>query len=91
MTSKQMIEAWGLLVALSLATTVLTLIEASGHVRLVIGGAVLVLAGLKARIILSRYLHLAHSAFWMRSFDMAIGLFLLIAFALFAAAGEGEA
>lgn len=88
MTSKQMIEAWGLLVALSLATTALTLIEASGPVRVAIGGAVLALAGLKARIILSRYLHLARSRFWTRSFDMAIGLFLLIAFVLFAAAGK---
>jgi len=89
MTSKQMLEAWGLLVALSLATTVLTLIEVSGPIRVAIGGAVLVLAGLKARIILSRYLHLARSRFWTQSFDMAIGLFLLIAFVLFAAAGKG--
>lgn len=84
-----MIEAWGLLVALSLATTALTLIEVSGPARVAIGGAVLVLAGLKARTILSRYLNLARSEFWTRSFDMAIGLFLLVVFVLFAAAGKG--
>lgn len=89
MTIKPMIEAWVILVALSLATTVSTLVDASGAVRLAVGGTVLALAGLKARVILARYLHLARSAFWMRSFDLAIGLFLLIAFSLFVMAGQG--
>lgn len=89
MTARPLIEAWALLMALSLATTALTLVEASDPVRIATGGVVLMLAGLKARIILTRYLRLAGSTFWTRSFDMAIGLFLIIAFALFAVAEKG--
>ena len=36
----------------------------------------------KARVILTRYLGLSGSRFWTRAFDMAIGLFLALAFAL---------
>lgn len=48
-------------------------------------GLLLAIAGLKARTILGRYLELAHSAFWTKLFDLVIGLFLMIAFVLYAA------
>jgi hypothetical protein len=41
------------------------------------------LAGLKARIILGRYLGLKQSKFWMHLFDAAIVLFMAIAMTLY--------
>lgn len=89
MATKPLIEAWCALVVLSLATTLLTLVEMDGSLRMAVAGAILVLAGLKAHVILSRYLCLARSTFWMRGFDLATVLFLLLAFALFASASQG--
>jgi hypothetical protein len=37
---------------------------------------VLALAGLKARVILSRYLGLGSAPGWLRGFDLGLGLFL---------------
>ncbi|MCZ7593650.1 MAG: hypothetical protein M5U16_01095 [Hyphomicrobium sp.] len=47
------------------------------------------LAGLKARVILARYLGLAGSRFWTRAFDLTIGFFLVIAFALYSFGSGG--
>ncbi len=80
MPSNALVRAWMLLVGLSLATTALTLIEADGPLGLTVAAGVLALAGLKARIILARYLSLAGSRFWMASFSGAIGGFLVLAF-----------
>lgn len=81
-------RAWGLLLALSLATTILTLEGVSSGA--LTAGLLLVLAGLKARTILARFLELERSLFWMKLFDLVIGLFLVIAFVLYAA-GSGRA
>ncbi len=75
-------RAWAFLLAASIATTALTLVT-RGDARLAVCGALLVLAGIKARTILSRYLELRHSAFWMRSFGTAISLFLMVVFAFY--------
>lgn len=77
-------RAWGALLVLSAATTILTIVSAPSAT--IAAGLLLGLSGLKARIILSRYLELHRSVFWMKVFDIVIGLFLLIAFILFAAA-----
>lgn len=74
-------KAWFALLALSLATTGMTLL--TGMPKALAGGLLLALAGLKARLILSRYLELRRSRFWMRLFDLVIGLFLLIAYAIY--------
>lgn len=87
MSRGEIYRAWGLLIALSLATTGLTLVNGVG--RSLQAGLLLTLAGLKARTILSRYLELRHSAFWTKLFDLVIGLFLLLAFALYMA-GSGR-
>ncbi|KAB2942960.1 MAG: hypothetical protein F9K20_04660 [Hyphomicrobium sp.] len=50
---------------------------------------VLSLAGLKARVILTRYLGLAGSRFWTRAFDLTIGLFLVLSFALYSFGSGG--
>ena len=48
-----------------------------------IAAGVLALAGLKARMILIRYLRLNQSRFWMRLFDMVLATFLGLAFAAY--------
>lgn len=88
MPSRDLLLAWVMLAALSAATTLTTLYRADTGSRTAIAAAVLVLAGLKARVILSRYLGLAASHFWSRTFDLAIGGFLAIAFAIYLA-GSG--
>ncbi|MEQ1717638.1 MAG: hypothetical protein ABL907_16940 [Hyphomicrobium sp.] len=87
MTVAGIYKAWVVLLVLSCATTGLTLIDAP--FGLGSAGVLLALSGLKARTILARYLELHRSAFWMKLFDLVIGLFLLIAFVLYAA-GSGR-
>lgn len=83
MPARDLVEAWAALVVLSLGTVLIA--SAGGAER---GGAllavgVLALAGLKARMILSRYLGLAGSRFWRRAFDLVIGVFLALSLALY--------
>jgi hypothetical protein len=60
------------LIALSLATTALT--AAAPAVPLAAGAGALVLAGLKADVILTRYLGLAGAPVWRRGFRAALVL-----------------
>lgn len=87
MSITEIYKAWAVLLALSLATAAMTL--ASFSSAAVMGGALLALSGLKARTILTEYLELKHSKFWRRLFDFVIGLFLMIAFVLYAAGSGG--
>lgn len=87
MSITEIYKAWAVLLALSLATAAMTL--ASFSSAAVMGGALLALSGLKARTILTEYLELKHSKFWRRLFDLVIGLFLMIAFVLYAAGSGG--
>ncbi len=80
MPARDLVQAWMALVALSIGTVLIAM--ASGRSGTFMAAGVLALAGIKARVILSRYLGLSGSRFWMRSFDLAIGLFLALAFAL---------
>ena len=77
------IKAWAVLVFLSAMTTLLTLIDVSGTWRLIIGAGLLALAGLKAHVILTRYLGLGGSRFWTSAFDSAITGFLVIGFGVY--------
>jgi hypothetical protein len=83
MVSDSLIRSWVLLVGLSLGTTVMSLPEFSEPWRRVAAVVVLMLAGLKARIILQRYLALAGSRFWTTTFDVVIAGFLLLAIATY--------
>lgn len=74
---------WAVLVGLSLLTAVLT---AADPARAVLVAGVLVLAGVKARLILARYLDLHQAPSWQKGFDLALAL-LLGAFAALALAG----
>lgn len=83
MSAIALVRSWTALVVLSVATTVLTLIEADGTLGVAIAAGVLFLAGLKARIILARYLSLSQSRFWLRAFTSAVAAFLAIALVIY--------
>lgn len=89
MPARDLVEAWVALVVLSVGTALLATADVSGRGATVVAAGVLVLAGLKARVILARYLGLAGTRFWTRVFDMVIGLFLALSFALYAFGAEG--
>lgn len=89
MSARPLVEAWIALVALSVATTLMTLAVPSGAGRMLVAAGVLGLAGLKARVILVRYLGLQNSRFWMRTFDLMIGVFLALGFAVYVLGTKG--
>lgn len=70
-------KAWALLVALSAASTALA---ASGLSGAALALPILILAGLKAHVILRDYLGLAAAPGWLRGFDLGLTL-LILAFA----------
>lgn len=70
-------KAWGWLVALSAASTVLA---ASGVTGVGLALPVLMLAGLKAHVILRDYLQLVTAPTWLIGFDLGLAL-LILAFA----------
>ena len=76
-------RAWGLLLALSAASTALA---ASGLAGAALTLAVLALAGLKAHVILRHYLRLATAPAWQKGFDLGLSL-LVLAFAGLSLAG----
>lgn len=90
MGSRPLIVAWAGLAVLSAATTLITLAPAGAGSRILAAGSLLLLAGLKARLILTHYLGLRGSRFWRGGFTLALAIFLLVAFALYLA-GMGEA
>lgn len=83
MPARDLVEAWGALVAFSIGTVLIASL-ASGDRGTLTAAGVLALAGVKARVILARYLDLAGSRFWTRTFDLVIGIFLALAFGLYA-------
>jgi len=89
MPARDLIQAWITLVVLSFGTVLIASSDASGRGGLIAAAGVLALAGLKARVILARYLGLSGARFWLRAFDLAIGLFLALSFALYAFGSRG--
>lgn len=74
---------WLILIALSAVSTA---IAASGATGAALTLAVLILAGLKARVILSAYLGLNAVPGWQRGFDLGLTLLLALMAALALAA-----
>lgn len=72
-------RAWLALLALSLAGALLTLVPVP---QALIGAGVLILALVKARLILSRYLELGQSPAWMRGIGTVLTGFVLLLLAL---------
>jgi hypothetical protein len=83
MTRRTLYIAWGGLVALSLTSTLLSLPGVWAHWPAVSGITILVLAWLKARIILSQYLGLAAAPFWRRGFNFALAVLCLLMMGLY--------
>lgn len=89
MAARSALKAWVVLVVLSLCTTMLSVAEASqSQHRILIAGSFLALAGVKGRVILADYLGLRTSRFWTKAFDLTLGLFLVIAFAIYSFAAR---
>ena len=70
-------KAWALMIALSAASTALA---ASGLTGAALVLPILMLAGLKAHVILRDYLGLSVAPGWLRGFDLGLAL-LIVAFA----------
>lgn len=87
--ARDLVVGWLMLVALSAGTVLVTATGFIGDYRILASTAVLLLAGLKTRIILARFLGLKYSRFWMHTFDGLIGLFLILAFAIYAFTATG--
>ncbi len=83
MPDRDLVKAWGALLVLSIGTVLIASIGAVGDRGTLAAAAVLALAGVKAHVILTRYLGLSGSRFWTHTFDLAIGIFLAVAFGLY--------
>lgn len=76
-------RAWGALIVLSLGSTVLSMIVLPDLWVAVAGVSILVLAWIKARIVLARYMGLARAPAWQRGFDICLGLFAAMLIGLY--------
>lgn len=76
-------RAWIALIALSLGSTLLSLDLVPDGWQAASGAAVLMLAWLKARVILARYLGLAQAPSWMRGFGISLAMFCLLLLGLY--------
>ncbi len=76
-------RAWLALIALSAGSTAVAALVAMDLHRAAAGAAILLLAWLKSRVILSRYLGLAQAPGWRRGFNLVQGLFCLLLLTLF--------
>ncbi|GGE81713.1 nitric oxide reductase F protein [Stappia taiwanensis] len=87
MLRNPLLRAWGLLIGLCLASTLVALaVERTSFAGLAATGAgatILLLAWLKARIILSEYLGLAAAPFWRRGFEIVLALYALLLLGLY--------
>lgn len=83
-------RAWAWLLALSLGSTVLAILQGRGIVQgaglTVCGAFIFALACAKARLILRWYLGLAAAPRWQRGFDLVLGLYAALMLGLYLAA-----
>ncbi|WP_068116794.1 hypothetical protein [Tropicimonas marinistellae] len=76
-------RAWSALLLLSGLSTVIASLVTRGLAPVAVGGAILVLAWLKARVILSRYLGLWKAPGWRAGFNWVLGFYCLLLLALY--------
>ena len=76
-------RAWFSLLLLSGASTLIAALASGGVAPTAIGAAILVLAWMKARVILSRYLGLWRAPTWRAGFNWALGLYCLLLLGLY--------
>ena len=80
---RTLVKAWGGLVALGAATSLLAAVVGPPPIPALGAALVLALAWLKARLILRRYLGLQAAPAWRGAFDAAIAAYGLLLFGLF--------
>ncbi|SFT39045.1 cytochrome C oxidase subunit IV family protein [Sedimentitalea nanhaiensis] len=85
MSQRALRTGWLTLMALSLISTVISLWSFPDGWQALAGTAILILAWLKARVILGRYLGLDSAPFWARGFGIALGLFCVLLLGLYLA------
>ncbi|CUH47615.1 hypothetical protein RUA4292_01786 [Ruegeria atlantica] len=73
-------RAWLTLLALSLVSALLTMLPVLPEL---LGAGILILALIKARVILALYLDLAKSQVWLRGFTAVLTGFVLVIFSLY--------
>ncbi|MFD3191509.1 nitric oxide reductase F protein [Sedimentitalea sp. HM32M-2] len=83
MTPRALISGWLALLAFSFGSTVISLWTIPAHWQALAGAAILVLAWLKARVILGRYLGLANAPFWARGFGISLAVFCCLLLVLY--------
>jgi len=69
------IRAWAILIGLSAASAVLTLVMGVRIDRKLAGALILLFALFKARVILADYLGLANAPTWQRGFNLTLTVF----------------
>ena len=78
MTATALTRAWIALLLLSGLATLVSAGVGAGLNRQIAGVAMLFLALVKARVILSRYLGLVQAPMWLRGFTISLTLFCLL-------------
>lgn len=85
MPADPLLRAWLWLIGLSLGSTAVSLWHWPPSFAALAGAVILVLAWLKARVILARYLGLSAAPFWRRGFEISLALFCLLLLGLYLA------
>ncbi len=90
MMGDKLVRAWIALLVLSMASTAVavfidrgTTAQGPDWIASAAGGLILLLALVKGRIILSRYLGLDATDFWRRGFNAALTIFVLVLLGLY--------
>lgn len=83
-----LMRAWVALIALSVATTAVALLDLA---TLMAGATILLIAWAKARLIFLHYLELADVPGWRGGLMFGLALFMALLFVLYASAGSGSA
>lgn len=78
MVREPLLRAWLLLLLLGAGSTLFAVLDLRGVAPAAVGGLILMLSWLKARIILSRYLGLWRAPTWRAGFDWVLGFFCLL-------------
>lgn len=87
MNSDALSKAWIWLMALSGGSALVAMLVGQGMDRRLAGAAILFLALLKSRTILSRYLGLAEAPSWKRGFNMVLGFYCAVLLAIYLIGG----
>ncbi len=83
MSYRSLFTGWIALLCFSLASTLLSVWSFSPNWQALTGTVILLLAWLKARVILGRYLGLSQAPFWSQGFGISLAVFCLILLGLY--------